>query len=192
MNNANPTQFDVYWAEMSPCDHFVQIYEHDDVMLDALEGFVAGAVRSDESAIIIATPGHRAALDFRLRRQGLDLDRATREDRYICLDADATLASFMVDGWPDEKLFAAVVDGLLERALRNGRRVRAFGEMVALLWAQGHDGAVVRLEQLWHGLCREKSFALLCAYPKSGFTKDASQSVKEICEAHSKVVGQVH
>jgi hypothetical protein len=185
-------EFDVYWAEMSPCDHFVQIYEHDEVLLDALEGFVAGALRSKESAIIIATPGHRASLEYRLRRQGLDVDAAIKEDRYIALDADATLAVFMRDGWPDEKLFFEMIDELLERSLRNGARVRAFGEMVALLWGEGHSEAVLRLEQLWHGLCRAKSFALLCAYPKSGFTENAGTSVKEICEAHSKVVGTVH
>jgi hypothetical protein len=63
---------------------------------------------------------------------------------------------------------------------------------VALLWGEGHGEAVMRLEQLWHSLCRTKSFALLCAYPKSGFTKAASTSVQEICEAHSKIVGSVH
>jgi hypothetical protein len=188
----DPRQFDVYWAEMSPCDHFVQIYEHDDVLLDALEGFVAGALRSKESAIIIATPGHRASLEYRLRRQGLDVDTAIKEDRYIALDADATLAIFMRDGFPDEDLFFEVIDGLLERSLRNGGRVRAFGEMVALLYGEGHSEAVMRLEKLWHSLCRAKSFALLCAYPRSGFTKDAGTSVQEICEAHSKVVGNIH
>lgn len=184
--------FDVYWAEMTPCDHFVQIYEHDDVLLDALEGFVAGALRSKESAIVIATPGHLATLEYRLRRQGLDVDTAITEDRYIALDAAATLAIFMREGWPDEDLFFEVIDGLLERSLRNGGRVRAFGEMVALLWAEGHGDAVMRLEQLWHSLCRAKSFALLCAYPKSGFTTAASTSVREICEAHSKVVDNIH
>jgi hypothetical protein len=40
----------------------------------------------------------------------------------------------MVKDWPDEKLFASLVDYLIKRASKMGRRVRAFGEMVALLW----------------------------------------------------------
>jgi hypothetical protein len=64
--------------------------------------------------------------------------------------------------------------------------------MVALLWAQGHSGATVHLEHLWHALCAAESFALFCAYPKNGFTQDAAASMQEICEAHSKVIGRAH
>ena len=32
----------VFWGEMSPCDHLVQIYQDDEILLDSLEGFVAG------------------------------------------------------------------------------------------------------------------------------------------------------
>ena len=76
-----------------------------------------------------------------------------------------------LDQWPDAELFDQFVTQVLERAGRGGRRVRAFGEMVALLWAQGHNGATVRLEHLWHELCRRESFSLLCAYPRAGFTE---------------------
>ena len=71
---------------------------------------------------------------------------------------------------------------------RDGRRVRAFGEMVALLWAQGHTAAIVRLEHLWHRMCQERGFSLFCAYPRVGFTQDVDASIREICAAHSKVL----
>jgi hypothetical protein len=74
------------------------------------------------------------------------------------------------------------------RARQNEGRVRAFGEMVAVLWANGHNGATVRLEHLWHAFCQSEAFSLFCAYPKSGFTQDASTSIKEICATHSKVI----
>jgi hypothetical protein len=60
--------------------------------------------------------------------------------------------------------------------------------MVALLWAQGQSGATVRLEHLWHEFCQSKAFSLFCAYPRSGFTKNADDSIREICAAHSKVI----
>jgi hypothetical protein len=185
-------ELEVFWGELSPCDHFVQIYQEDLQLLDALEGFIAGGLRNSESTIVIATPAHLASLDQRLRGQGLDIDKAVADDRYIALDAERTMSSFMRNGWPDEMLFLELIQGLLDRTQGRGRRVRAFGEMVALLWAQGNAGATVRLEHLWHGLCRTKSFALFCAYPKSGFTKDATTSVQEICDAHSKVLGRTH
>jgi hypothetical protein len=187
-----PQDFEVFWAEMTPCEHFVQIYQEDTALLDALEGFIAGGLRNDESAIVIATPTHRRNLAERLQRQGIDLPRAEAEDRYITLDAEQSLLLFMRNGWPEENYFQEFIHGLLERTQGRGRRVRAFGEMVALLWAQGHNGATVRLEHLWHALCRTESFSLFCAYPKSGFTQDATTSLQEICDAHSKVLGTTH
>ena len=178
---------DVFWGEIAPSDHLVQIYEHDEVFLDCLEGFVAGGLRTGDGVVIIATPPHLEALNERLLALDLDLDKFRSKDQYIDLDAEETLAKFMRGNWPDETLFRWLVADLLGRA-GNGRRVRAFGEMVALLWEQGHNGATVRLEHLWHSLCEEEVFSLLCAYPRAGFTKDATVSIREICEAHSRVV----
>ena len=93
-----------------------------------------------------------------------------------------------MNGWPDDYLFDQVVTDLLKRAGRGGRRVRAFGEMVALLWSLGHNAATIRLEHLWHKLCAEREFSLFCAYPRIGFTQSADESIKEICAAHSKTI----
>ena len=190
---STPQDFEVFWGEISPCDHSVQIYDDDAVFLDALEGFVGGALRRGEAAVVIATPGHRQALYKRLVAQGLNVDAAAGQDRYLALDVAETLEQFMRQGWPDEELFKTAVNRILDRARGDDRRpVRAFGEMVAVLWAQGHSGATVRLEHLWHALCREEAFALFCAYPRSGFTQDAMESMREICAAHTKVLGLVH
>jgi hypothetical protein len=179
---------EVFWGEISPCEHMVQIYEEDDAFLVALEGFVAAGIRSGEGVIVLATPAHLRSLEDRLHAAHIDVQLATIEDRYIALSAERTLATFMIDGWPDDYLFERVVTDLLRRAGKGGRNVRAFGEMVALLWADGHNGATVRMEHLWHQMCHQKGFSLFCAYPRIGFTKDAESSIKEICAAHSKVV----
>jgi hypothetical protein len=95
---------------------------------------------------------------------------------------------FMRNGWPDEELFRRLVRGLLSCAKRDGRKVRAFGEMVAVLWAQGEHAATVRLEYLWRELCGADHFSLLCAYPRVGFTQDLTSSIADICAAHSRVL----
>ncbi|MGI8602721.1 MAG: MEDS domain-containing protein [Verrucomicrobiales bacterium] len=128
------------------------------------------------------------ALHDRLTANGVDTDFVCSGDQYMPLDAEQVLSKFMVKGWPDDRLFSEVVTGLLKRARKGGRRVRAFGEMVAVLWAQGHNGATVRLEHLWHSLCRTEEFSLFCAYPRSGFTQNADESIREICATHSRVV----
>jgi hypothetical protein len=177
---------DIFWAELSACDHCVQVYDTDDVFLDALEGFVAAGIRNGEAIVLIATPAHLQALESRLANGGFDVQLATRRGQYIALDARQTIATFMVDGWPDEALFFQVIDRILATAKANYPKVRAFGEMVAIMWEQGHCGATVRLEHLWTRLCEERTFPLFCAYPKTGFTHNAADAIKQICDAHSR------
>ena len=177
-----------FWAEMSACEHFVQIYEADDVFMDTLTGFIAGALRQGEGAIVIATPAHRDELRWRLELDGFDVSAAKQNDQLLLLDADETISKFIVNGWPDEDKFVQIVRDILARAGRDGRRVRAFGEMVALMWAKGYCAATVRLEHLWHQLCRKEGFPLFCAYPRTGFTQDTHASLREICDAHSRVL----
>jgi len=110
------------------------------------------------------------------------------EERYIPLDAEETLSKFMVNNWPDEGLFIETVSALLDKAQKNNRRLRVFGEMVALLWAKGHSGATVHLEHLWNRFCEKAAFSLFCAYPKNGFTEDMNTSMQHICGAHSKMI----
>lgn len=185
----NPAGMDVFWGEIAPCEHLVQLYDDGPVFLDALEGYVGGGLFAGDGTIVIATEPHLDALAMRLIANGVDLHAAIARDQYIPMRADETLAKFMVDGWPDEGLFREVACGLISRARGDRRRkVRAFGEMVALLWVDGNREAVVRLEQLWHGLCEEEAFSLFCAYPKLGFTQGASISARDICSLHSRVV----
>ena len=46
------------------------------------------------------------------------------------------------------------------------RKVRAFGEMIALLWARGDRAATLWLEQLWHELCQTQEFSLFLRIPE--------------------------
>ncbi|HXS67878.1 MAG TPA: PAS domain S-box protein, partial [Candidatus Polarisedimenticolia bacterium] len=76
------------------------------------------------------------------------------------------------------------------KASNNGqRKLRAFGEMVALLWAEGKGEAALQLEQLWNQLSRQYSFSLFCAYPMQGFgLASHSDAFDHICQAHSHVL----
>ncbi|MGZ4118644.1 MAG: MEDS domain-containing protein, partial [Bacteroidia bacterium] len=90
----------VFWGEIAPCDHLVQIYENDKYFLDTLEGFAGCGLISGDSVVIIATKTHLRELDQRLRKQGFDLDNLIKENQYIPLDAHEALAQFMVNKWP--------------------------------------------------------------------------------------------
>jgi hypothetical protein len=178
----------VFWGELAPTEHLVYMYEAKDAFLSVLQTFVAEGLRSGEAVIVIATPAHRQALNKRLEEQGLDLAAVRANSQYLDLSAENCLATFMKDGWPDERRFNEAIGNLITRVSRPGRRIRAFGEMVAMLWANGNSGATVRLEHLWNEFRRTQPFPLFCAYPKSGFTDDPDGSVREICDAHTKVI----
>jgi hypothetical protein len=180
----------VFWGEISPCEHIVQLYESDDVLLKNLGSFVAAGLRVGEAAIVVATPEHLRELASRLAESGVDLQSAVQEDRYITLDAEIGLASFMVQNWPDDQRFSHFVENLIRRAAVENRRVRVFGEMVALLWARGQAAATVRLEHLWQQFCKSESFSLFCAYPKTGLTKEPADSFAAICAAHTIVLAE--
>lgn len=178
----------VFWGEIAPCEHIAQFYEDDGVLLDTLAGFIGGGIKASESTIVIATEEHLKALEQRLMDSGVDVATAKTQDQYIVLVAEEALAKFMVNQWPDDMLFANFVTELIARAQVTGRRVRAFGEMVALLWARGDVAATVRLEFLWHQICQSQTFSLFCAYPKAGFTEDPLKSLDVIRATHSRII----
>jgi MEDS: MEthanogen/methylotroph, DcmR Sensory domain len=179
-----------FWAEMAPGEHLVQIYGEDLRFLDALEGFVSNGLRAGEGVVVIATAAHLHQLEQRLVANWLEPDRARWENRYVPLLASETLSKFMVNGKPDEALFGDVVTKILARARGTGRTVRAFGEMVALLWAQGNAPVALQLEEYWHRICEREGLALFCAYPRAGFTNDENPaaSLRAVCAAHSRVL----
>ena len=178
----------LFWGEIAPCDHMVQVYENEKIFLDTLEGFAGTGFLANDSVVIIATSNHLDALNTRLRSQGFDLNALTAADQYIPIDAEDLLSILLVDGWIDEGIFNSFISDIVNRAKQRNGKVRAFGEMVAVLWGQGNCGATVQLENLWNQLHGKSPFTLFCAYPKTGFTKSASDSIDIICKQHGKVI----
>lgn len=169
--------------------HIAQFYESASFLLDTVREFLSVSLRTGQSAVVVATPAHRAGIAERLAADGIDLDGAVARGQYVVLDAAETLAALLVDGVPDADRFEALIGGVVREAQVHHQQVRAFGEMVALLVADGQYEAAIRLEQLWNDLRRTSELSLLCAYSLSTFGDErAAGLVEQICAAHGRVV----
>ncbi|MGA8429315.1 MAG: PAS domain S-box protein [Candidatus Sulfotelmatobacter sp.] len=173
--------------------HTVQFYGDDGVLLHELNSHIGTALAEGSSAIVLATAGHIDGLAHKLKRRGIDLSKAEAEGRYVALHASEVLTKFMVDRRPDRGRFSRTMGEIIARAASASRhekhRVVAFGEMVALLWAEGQSEAALELEKLWNELAKIYSFSLRCAYPIQGFSRqDMAESLLKICAEHTGVV----
>jgi PAS domain S-box-containing protein len=168
--------------------HHVQFYEDDSFLVDTVAEFVIAGLHAGEGALVVATPAHHTALAECLSNRGINLPSLEACGRYTALDASETLATFMVDAAPDERLFRESVGRVVAEAGREVPGLRVFGEMVALLWAEGKHEAALRLEEYWNNLAKSHVFSLMCAYP-IGVFDDTQQREKfaRVCGEHSHV-----
>jgi hypothetical protein len=171
-------------------DHVVQFYERDHDLVTAVSGHLAAALSAGDAAIVVATPAHQRAFDVALTAAGIDVVEARRAGTLIVADAGATLDRFMAGSGPDAAAFDDVVGGLVRSAVQTGRVVRAYGEMVALLWEAGLVTAAIELEELWNDLGERVPFSLFCAYPAHLVASDEhAGALVDICHAHTAIVG---
>ena len=111
------------------------------------------------------------------------------QGQYVSLDADATLSQFMVDGEPSPERFTEVIGGIVADAANGRRHVRIFGEMVALLWAEGNRAAAIHLEETLERSGQDAFlFAFLCLSDARLWGEGYEGEFTEICQQHSHVI----
>jgi DcmR-like sensory protein len=170
--------------------HEVQFYQDDARLCDGVGHFLTEGVRAGQPAIVIATPSHRQEFAERMRLAGIDPDRLAPID-LVWLDARETLSAFMEGGRPNAELFHATVGNVFEKVIANRRfvLVRAYGEMVDLLWRDGKAEAALELEDLWNTLAGKYKFFLLCVYAKESLVAHGSpDGIERVCACHSSVL----
>lgn len=175
------------WAER----HDVQFYDDDDLLTTAIARFLIQGARVGQPLIVIATLAHRETFAEKMRAMGVDPHDLVDGRDIVWLDARETLSAFMEGGMPNRELFEATVGNVFEKVIVNRRYlvVRAYGEMVDLLWRDGKAQAAIELEYLWNQLARKYSFSLLCAYSKESVANASDAlGIEHICGQHSAVL----
>lgn len=169
--------------------HFVQFYEKDDYILESISQFLATGFERGEGAIVAASGSHLEALHPLLTTRGVDVSRLTDSGQYLPMNAEEMLAHLLVDGRVSETRFNDLMKGKLEPLTAGGRQVRVFGELVALLCADGNVEGALHLEQLWCKLQRSQPFSLFCAYPIAQFKgRERHEAFADVCATHSQII----
>jgi PAS domain S-box-containing protein len=179
--------------------HVVQFYSNDSHLLDEICPVLSKALTQGQSVIVIGTLGHCDKIAKNLQLSVPDFSTAILKGKYIALDATEMLSRFMVGGAPDAQRFENIFGNVIMRAAANANaangacKVVAYGEMVAVLCAEGKEEAALKLEELWNQLADRYPFFLYCAYPVQAFrNSSAPELYLRICGAHTEVVGGEH
>src|ERR1700684_3019826 len=96
-------------------DHVVYFYQESASLLEGLSDFIGTTLGAGNAAIVVATKVHCDGLQRRLKDRGLDLQRASKQGRYVTLDAPQILSKLMVAGMPDGERFAEIIGGTVAR-----------------------------------------------------------------------------
>jgi hypothetical protein len=170
-------------------DHFVQVYSEEAFLYDAVGEYTGTGLRRGEGVIIIATPSHGAAFIGRLESDGVAAREAVTRGQLAMLDADETLARFSAGGMPDWQSFRELIGGVIAKMRLDYPTVRAYGEMVDVLWQRGEHDAAIRLEEFWNDLAKLQTFSLFCAYRMDNLDAAAYRGPLEcICKVHTHLI----
>ncbi len=182
------------WMELlvqaAPGEHVAQLYGDDDQLLARnVSRYLSEGLTRLDGLVVIATPEHTQAIARHLTEEsGASTQEAGRAGRLVCLDARGTLEQILLDGSPDKARFEAVVGGLLAEARSRSAsgRVRAFGEMVSLLWSEDRFADAALLESYWNELLAGSEYSLYCAYRVDLFAEKVDMAgINTIVGAHT-------
>ena len=172
------------WPELlrqpGACDHIVQLYQDVEFLTEAVTDYIGTGLERGEAAIVIATAEHRGKFSQKL---------APRQGQLRLLDAEETLARFMTGGMPQWRPFQEIVGGAIAELRLQYPAVRAYGEMVDVLWQKGKREAAIRLEEYWNELAKLQTFSLLCGYRMDNLDSEAyGGPLQSVCKVHTHLI----
>jgi hypothetical protein len=150
----------------TPHDHIVQFYDRDEALLVTKVGhYLREGWKANDALVAVGTAQRNLAIADTLSSLGVDVAGAVNSGRLLFFDAHEMLERLTPDGQPKWGCFDSQL-GSIARGLRaRGLRVRAYGEMVGILWARGQYDAAMQLEGFWNRLICDSGISLFCAYP---------------------------
>jgi hypothetical protein len=166
-------------ADAAPGDHIVQLYQDQDFLNSAVCRFVGAGLADGQSIILFPTLIHWNAFRPRLEAEGVDVHAAQERGQLTVFDADEVLPRFMRGAMPDPPAFKVVAGDIAGQARAGGsyQKVRAWGELVNVLWERGNVAASMNLEDLFDGFFKKLDIAMFCSYLMDNFDGDVHETM---------------
>jgi len=156
-----------------PHGHLVQIYDQrrEDSLIRNATRYFAEGLRKGEGLLVIA----RARQHEAFRKQTEGCEQAIREGRAAFFDSREMLGRLITGGRLEWSRFESVVGTALETVRPRGDDppgVRAYGDIVDILWNARQYSVAIRLEQFWNKLRTRSRLSLFCGYSMDIFAAD--------------------
>lgn len=170
-------------------DHLVHLYGEDDgALVRSVASYVIEGIRRQDIVLVFATPAHTEGVRGLIASEGISLDDSKRPPLVHFVDATRRFHELFGGGEPDWNSVRDRLKTMLRdvRAERPGARLRAFGEMVGLLWRAGRREEAERLEACWNEMQAFEPSNLYCAYPINVYDSELEPTeLRGIFVAHS-------
>ena len=161
-------------------EHIVHTYRDAAQLAAVASEYLLTGLQRGEAAIVIARPEHAAMLQARLG--------GFSGQQLLVLDAHQTLSRFMAGDMPQWQAFHALIGGVIAQLRLQYAQVRAYGEMVDILWQGGNTAAAIRLEEYWNELGRLQTFSLFCAYALDHLDLRSYAGLQHVCKTHTQYI----
>lgn len=181
-------QTHAFWGNNPKGNHYLQIYNSDEILLESLEAYINSGLANGDGIILLATSEHLNLLKKRIEKN-YNVNKLLSSRQYIAIDADMVLSKIMDNGRINELLFTKVVQEIFRDVNKeHGSSIRIFGELVAILWEQGKKNTALQLEKLWDALCGSSDIKLFCAYPEDILKTGEIATIKHMCAHHDVLI----
>lgn len=169
--------------------HDVQIYSERNELAATVADFLTEGLERGDGCLVLATAENVRAFAFELAARGFDLDALQAERRLALADAERTVEEICSGTEPSAASLEAVVARLTGELDAPSGRIRAYGELVDVLWRHGARAESERLEEYWNRLLERRRIDLLCGYHADDpFARDLYLDlVPRVCRTHQAV-----
>ena len=178
-----------WYLTNSAGNHIVQVCQNETSEAEAVTHYIKEGLLNDEAVIVFARPALRQAVISKMDGLGLDVQTFKSQSQIKFFDAEFLLSSFLIEGELEEPAFQEFIGLPIQAAQLKFGKVRAFGEMVNVLWKKGQYDTAMQLEDFWNDLSKKLEFSLLCSYSLDSLYPNAyDDSLELICKCHKHLV----